>query len=329
MKLSLKFLVVGCGSIGERHIANIKKIIPQAHIDVIDTDEKRLKFITEKFQINSLNTSKIDSKYDCVFVCTPPISHIEWATKGIESDSNVFIEKPLSVDLNGIEDLQKIAKNLSIFVGYNFRFNNGINQVKQIIHDEKLGKPLHVAAYFGQYLPDWRLSQNYTKNYTANKEMGGGIILDGSHEMDYLIWLFGKPISIKSGYVKTDILNADVEAIVDLIIKFKKNILGHIHLNFVRREYKRSLEILCENGIIQWSLSKDLIRIFDSNTKSWEEIKLNESVNDMYVNELNHVIECIQKNQKSFIIDLENGFSTLKYSLAIHESENSGKEIFV
>ena len=327
----MRFLILGCGSIGERHITNIKNQSSQNKIDVFDQNSQRLEQISLKFNVNSVSESAIGSQYDCVFICTPPISHIPLAIKAIKAGSNVFIEKPLSVSTDGIQELLKLMKEKKkiVFVGYNFRFNKGIEKVKEITKTGKLGKSLHVSAYFGQYLPDWRPQQDYSKSYTANHDLGGGIIHDGSHEIDYLVWIFGNPISLKSGYGYTNSLKTNTEAIADVLLKFENNSLGRIHLDFIRREYKRSLEILYENGIVKWSLSNDKIQIFEADKKSWSDIKLEESVNDMYVNELNHVLDHIKNNKKSEIIDIENGINTLRLSISIHDSEKTGTEMVV
>lgn len=326
---AISLLVMGCGSIGERHIANLRAILPKARIDAFDSEPVRLRAVEEKHRVHPVKEGAITEAYDCVLVCTPPVSHVKLAIQAVDAGSNVFIEKPLSTTLEGIDALQDLLyrKCLTAFVGYSLRFNKGINIIKKLIDDQKFGKVVHASAYFGQYLPDWRPSQDYRNSYTARKDLGGGIIFDASHEVDYLMWLLGKPVSIQSDYADTDIINVNTEAVADVIMKFQKNAQGHVHMNFVRREYKRTLEVLCENGIIQWSLSDQTVRTFDANSKLWTVTEAGQSVNDMYVDEMKHVIGIVRAKSRSPIIDLENGISTLQVSLAIHESGKSGKRI--
>jgi predicted dehydrogenase len=326
----MNFLIMGCGSIGERHVMNLKFILPEASLDVFDPQKERLMTVSKKYSVKPVHHDKVDSTiYDCVFICTPPVSHIEIAKRALNSGSNVFIEKPLSYSLDGIEELQNLVKSkqLLAFVAYNFRFNKCINMIKQMIKDLKFGRILHTFAYFGQYLPDWRPSQDYKESYTAKKSLGGGIIYDGSHELNYFLWLFGNPVYVQSQFTFTDILSADTEAIADILLKFDKNILGYIHLDFVRREYKRTVEILCENGLIQWSMSDATIRIFNATSKSWNSIRLKESINDMYIEEIRHVIGCIRSKSNSEIIDLEDGILSLRLCHNVYESGISGKRL--
>jgi predicted dehydrogenase len=319
----MNFLVMGSGSIGRRHIMNLISLFPDSKIDVFDSDPNRIKEIQDKYSINQVDENAINKKYDCILICTPPSTHIDIAIKGVKNGSNIFIEKPLSNSLNQLDNLLSLIeeKQCLVFVGFNLRFHKATNLIKEIIDSQKLGNLLHASAYFGQYLPDWRPWQDYRKNYTAQKNLGGGIIQDASHEIDYLRWLIGEPISIQSNYVNATFLEADTEAISNIIIQFEDNILAQIHLDFVRREYKRSLELLFENGIVDWDYSNSTVKVFDGIKKSWKTITFNESDNEMYLKEISHVVKCINDKIPSTIIDLNNGINTFKISERIkHKS---------
>lgn len=326
----MKFLVLGCGSIGSRHISNIQKILPRSEIHVYDSNKELRQKICKK--LNVLEEEKIPknkSMYDLVLICTPPVSHISLAIDSIKDGANVFIEKPLSSNNNEISKLKKnIKKNKSlVFVGYNFRFNEGINLVKEFVVEKKLGKVLFASAYFGQYLPDWRPKQDYKKNYSFKRELGGGIIFDSSHEINYLCWILGNPINIQSNFVSGISLKTNVDGLAEIILKFRNNILANIHLDFIRSEYRRTVEFLCEKGIISWSLKENHVKIFDRKKKNWKKVKIFEDVNQMYIKEMNHVIDCVKQNKKSKIIDIENGIRTLNLSHLIKKSGETGKRI--
>lgn len=326
----MKFLLMGIGSIGERHAKNLKSLITDVSIDAYDASSERLAEVCKRNAIRPVDKDAIDRAYDCVLVCTPPVSHVDLALRALHASSNVFIEKPLSSDLKNVKELWLLSqeKGLLAFVAYNFRFNRGLGLVRKMASEQAYGKVIHATAYFGQYLPDWRPWQDYKKSYTANKSMGGGIIFDGSHEVDYMAWMFGRPLFIQSNFATTNTLSADTEAIADVLLTFKE-LPAYIHLDFVRREYRRTVELLCEKGVIYWSLSEDVVKTFDASTKQWNVARLNEGVNDMYLSEISHVIECINSHKKSEVIDLENGISTLQLSDAIYKSGLTGQRISV
>lgn len=326
----MKFLVLGCGSIGSRHIENIQKINSKNDIDVFDPQVKLRKKISKKFHINELSDMpKKKSDYDLVLICTPPSSHISLATELLKNNYNIFIEKPLSSNFNGIKKFRNLLKRKQTlaFVGYNLRFNDGLKIIKKYVSDKKIGKIIHASAYFGQYLPDWRPTQNYKKNYSFIKNLGGGIIHDSSHEIDYLSWILGTPMTIQSDYVKGITLKTDVEGLAEISLKFKGNVLANIHLDFVRREYRRTSEFLFENGIIDWSLKENTIKIFNTKNDSWKKFQFKQSLNDMYVEEMKHVINCVKNNKKSKIIDIDNGILSLTLSEMIIKAGKTGKKL--
>jgi predicted dehydrogenase len=328
----MNFFVLGCGSIGERHIRNLRILYPEAKIRAYDPNMERMQNIRTRYaDIDIGDLSHLEkTSFDCVLICTPPSTHIDLANIAASGGSNLFIEKPLASTLDSVQKISNLRdivdnKNLLAFVGYNFRFNHAVNEMKQIVKSKKLGRAYHVSAYFGQYLPDWRPEIDYKKNYTSRKELGGGIIHDGSHEIDLLQWLFGKPLRIQSQVAYSDFIKANTEAVVDVLLTFENNLLGYIHMDFLRREYKRRVEILFDNGIVEWSLLEKKIRLYDSTTSRWDEIILTEEINDMYREELKHVIECIRCKQRSEIIGLENGISTFELSQVVHESASLGE----
>ncbi len=325
----MKFLILGCGSIGQRHISNLSTLVPPNSIFCYDPLPKQSHKM-KKFGINIL--SKIPSSFDsfsCVFVCTPPNSHIKFATRALKDGSNVFIEKPLSSNQIGIKNLEKLSKKSKLlsFVGYNLRFNQGIIKIKEIVDKKLLGNVIYANVYFGQFLPDWRPNQNFKQNYSFIKKQGGDIVFDVSHEIDYVCWIFGKPKSIVSKIIKSNFLKTDVNAICDSIFSYEKNFLVAIHLDMLRRKYRRSIEISCEYGIIEWDLTENKIKLFDVRKSNTTVISIKENINDMYIKEIKHVLECIKKYKKSNLIDISNGIQTFKLCTTIEQSNKNNLKI--
>ena len=116
-----------------------------------------------------------------------------------------MIEKPLADRLEGTDALATEARDQhrKVQIAYNLRFHPGLLKLRDLIQTGELGRVFWVRAEAGQYLPDWRPSQDYRQSYTARRDLGGGILLDGSHEIDYLMWLLGKPVDVfcRSGKV--------------------------------------------------------------------------------------------------------------------------------
>lgn len=327
----MKILVIGCGSIGERHIRNLKGL-SAGEIIAHDTERKRLSTIGEKYKIQTCADLEqaLSQNVDAALVCTPPSTHISIARKVIDRKAHVFIEKPLSHNLRWVNELINRAKkkNLTISVGYNLRFHPGLKLVKKVIDEGQIGKVLSARAEVGQYLPDWRPWQDYRRSYTARKELGGGIILEGSHELDYMRWLLGEVEEVSCFAGKLSRLEVDTEDTAEVLLKFRSGAIAGIHLDFVRHDYSRNCELIGEKGSIVWSYSEALAKVYSARNKKWRVFKVDKDPNEMYVREMKHFIRCAREKETP-LIDGAEGKKTLEIALAAKKSARVRKVVRV
>jgi len=320
-------LVVGCGSIGERHIRNLQSLFA-GEILVHDTDIKRLAFIKEKYQVRTYANldDALKRHVDAFIIAVPPALHIPFALKGVEHGAHLFIEKPISHKLEGVDTLleQAKTKGLVVFVGYNFRFHPGLRLVKELLDDGKIGKVLSARMEAGQYLPDWHPWQDYREMYTVRKEIGGGIILDSSHELDYTRWLLGEVREVCCFAGKLSSLEVETEDTAEIILKFESGAIAGVHLDFVQRGYSRSCKLIGEEGTIIWDYPGKKVSIFTAKTSHWEEIKVETEPNDMYLEEMRHFINCINGEERPEA-DGATAKRVLEIALAAKESAQHGK----
>ncbi|MEM1689054.1 MAG: Gfo/Idh/MocA family oxidoreductase [Candidatus Hadarchaeales archaeon] len=327
----LKILVVGCGSIGERHIKNLLSLGIKK-LSAYDSDAKRLKYVGEKYgvEIEKNLESALAKKPDGALICTPPVNHVPLARQALHAGANVFIEKPLSHSMDGVDEIIEEAekKGLIISVGYNFRFHPGMRLVKKIIESGEIGKVMFGRAQAEQYLPDWRPWQDYRKSYTARKEMGGGIILDGSHEIDYMRWLLGNVNEVFCFAGKLSPLEINVEDTASILMKHEKNKLSNVHIDFVRRDYSRMCEIVGEEGTVVWSFPAGSVRVFLAKNKKWRNVYRGCDWNRMYVEEMRHFIKCLEGKDRPEV-NGEEGKMTLEIALAAKLSAKTGRVVRV
>ena len=331
MEKTVKFFVIGCGSIGERHIKNLNSL-SAGSILAHDVNCEQLRLIKEKYTIETYDDIEdgFNQKPDAVLVCTPPNMHIPVAIKAVDHNAHVFIEKPISHNLEKVDELISKAKskNLNILVGYNLRFHSGIQLIKKMIDDEVIGKVLSAKAEFGQYLPDWRPSLDYRKSYSAIKELGGGIILDASHEIDYLQWLIGDIKKVACFADKISDLDVNVEDTAEILLKFENNAIGGIHLDFTQRNYSRNCKIIGEKGTIIWDYSGKNVKLYSAREKQWKNFPIKTDANDMYIQEMKHFIDCINGKTKP-LIDASAAKKVLEIALSIKESAKKSVAISI
>ena len=320
-KSKYKILVVGAGSIGQRHIKNLKTLGVE-NLGIVDPvlglPSYRLK-------------EALKEKWDAVFICSPSSTHLQIALEVAKTKTPMFIEKPLSHNSQNLSQLQKAVKNIKpIMVGYNIDFHPKFKKIQVILKKKTLGKVLGVRAEFGYYLPDWRPKIDYTKSYSAKRELGGGILLDDIHEINSVYNLFG-PVKNAFGLTaKAGDLKIDTEDYVEAILWFENGMIGQIHMDYLQRSYSRSLKIIGEKGTLIWDLNESKIELYTAQSKQWKTIDRIAKFdwNETYLGEAKEFLNCLKlkKNPES---DFQRGLQTLKIALAIKESSVKNKAVIL
>jgi predicted dehydrogenase len=195
-----------------------------------------------------------------------------------------------------------------------------LQTVKQLLDAHAIGRVLHAHAQFGQYLPDWRPSVDYRASYSARASMGGGILLDASHEIDYVTWLFGEPETLACFAGKASDLEVDVEDSATLLLGYPHDVHAVIHLDFVRRGYRRTLEIVGETGNILADLGRRTVGL----ERGREELTpMPVGTDDMYVVELQHFLGCC-RDRRAPAVGLREGTRALGLVLAAKAAAAGG-----
>lgn len=315
-------MVIGAGSIGQRHMRNLR-LLGVENITAVDPDFERMRAAVDELQV--LPASDLDEalglKPQIVLVCTPPSLHMEQSLAAVRAGAHVFVEKPLSNNLDGIHELEDEAKQRSkiVQVGYNLRFIPALKTLKGIVDREELGRPLWARFEMGQYLPDWRPTQDYRLGYTARKELGGGIVLDASHEIDLALWLLGRATDLCCMAGKTSDLQMDVEDTATILLRFNSGAQADVHMDCVQREYSRGLKIAFERGTATWSFPQNVLRIFEVDESERLIYPPSDyAPNQMYIDEMQEFLCAVR--DKAYPGSLAEGKNVVRVALAALKS---------
>jgi predicted dehydrogenase len=320
----MKFLVAGCGSIGRRHMRNLLAS-PGVEVYAQDTSAAARKTVSSEFGLTVYEKfdDGLSIEPDAVIIATPTNSHVELALKAVAANCSIFIEKPLSNELAAVPALISEAKRRKIvaLVGCNMRFHPGVRKVKELLEDAAIGKVLYADIESGSYLPSWRPTVDHRTIYSSSKAMGGGVILDIIHEIDYALWMLGEVGSVACMAGTLSNLEIETEDTADLLLQFRSGVIGHIHLDYFQRVYSRRCKLAGENGVINWDFTAGQVGFYNASTGSWSYYKQpdNYEINQMYIDELNHFIRCLQGSE-SPTLDLVGAREDLKVALAAKES---------
>lgn len=259
----MRVFVVGYGSIGKRHVNNllerddVEQIFILTKIDPISSNHityEKVTFIKSptlsSSDLSCLSSMRL-SKSDFAIIANETSKHMDWAISLGRLGFNLIIEKPLSDTLDRSSELQSIIDKMKIkvMVGYNLRFLGIIKLIKEYLLNGLLGKLYFARIEVGQYLPSWRKGVEYRTTYSADKSMGGGVALDLSHEIDYMKYFFGFPISWKIVKEKVSELEITSDDIFEGVYRYN-DFLCSVHMDYLQQQKKRECRIVGSKGFL-------------------------------------------------------------------------------
>ena len=326
----MRFLFAGCGSIGSRHFRNLWRL-GERDIILSDISSGRLAELRKEFGVEVFEDfdAALEQKPEVVFVSLPTHLHIPFALKAAQAGCHLFIEKPLSHTMEGVEQLLDIVrqKKLVTIVGCNMRFHHGPSTIKRLLGEGAIGRVISAFVEFGQYLPDWHPFEDYRRSYSAQRSMGGGVVFDLIHEIDYVRWFFGEVEEVFSYGGKLSNLEIDTEDCVNVLMKFENNLSAVIHLDYVQRSYARSCKVIGEEGTITWDITDGPVRFFSAQSKSWTHLDLPQSYDfgQVYIDEMQHFLLCLNKGEPA-MLDVFEAKRVTEVALAVKKSMQSGQK---
>jgi len=244
-----KILFISYGSIAKKHLTNVRLISKTIEIAILRSKNKTSN--KSKYLIFNKVSEAIEFKPDAIFICSPANTHIYYLKKFRGVCRNIFIEKPLCSNITQISALD-IKKKINLQLGYFLRYHPHLHKIKRIIKSKIYGKIQLAQIEAGQYLPDWRENIAYEKTVSSQKKLGGGVMQELSHEIDYVVWLFGIPKYLFCKNEKLSNLKIDVEDFSSIYFDYpnKKKVV-QINLNMFQRNSSRSCTIYFEKKTIK------------------------------------------------------------------------------
>jgi predicted dehydrogenase len=238
-------------------------------------------------------------------LCTPSTSHISLALDLAKSDAHLLIEKPISQSSAGVLELLEecASRNVVLMVGYNLRYLKSLQEFRRHVSEGLIGKPLSVRCEVGQYLPNWRPKMDYRECVSAKRELGGGVLLELSHEIDYLRWIFGEVDWVRATLLRQSELEIDVEDTAHLTIGFEKRnagrqLIANLNMDFIRHDTSRSCTVIGDRGSLRWDGILGEVSVIQADKKAWETLFVNDNgIEETYILEWQEFIEAIKEKR--------------------------------
>jgi predicted dehydrogenase len=266
-------LIVGVGSIGERHLRCFQTL-GNADVSFCELNPVLRKTIADRYSVTKSFDDfgrALDEGPDAIVICTPAHLHIEMAAAAVHEGIHVFIEKPLCTTLDGIDVLAaEIAKRkLVAAVAYVYRAHPALTAMRDAIRSGRFGEPVQIVATAGQHFPFYRPA--YRETYYKNHLTGGGAVQDAlTHIVNAAEWLIGPVTELVADAAHQVLDGVEVEDTVHLITRHK-NILGSFTLNQHQAPNESSLTVICKKGTARFEMHNSRWRWQTQPADTWHD----------------------------------------------------------
>jgi predicted dehydrogenase len=294
-----RFAVVGCGSIGARHLRNLAAFGCRDLI-AVDPDRTQRERVAAEVGARPVPdlASALAEGASVILVTAPTALHLGIAREAVEAGADLFVEKPLAASLHGVDELIDAADRMGTvaLVACNLRFHPGLRRLRELAAAGAIGRIVAARLEFGSWLPGWRPGHDYRTGYAARRESGGGVVLDAIHELDYARWLLGDVERVVCFADRLSSLELETEDVAAILLRFECGAIGEVHLDYVQRAYSRTCQLIGEEGTLRWDFTSGETRLYTAASGEWRSFPAPAAwqLNDMYVAELEHLLACLR-----------------------------------
>ena len=311
-------LVVGAGSIGERHLRCFQAT-GRVRLALCDTNADLRRRVAEKYGVRrtyaSLDEAMTD-RHDAAVIATPAQLHVPMAIRLARAGLHLLVEKPVSTRLDRVDELQETlrADGLTAVVAYVLRFHPALQAMKRAIDSGRFGEPVQLVSIAGQHFPTYRPA--YREIYYTDHATGGGAIQDAlTHMVNAGQWLVGPIDSLVADAAHQVLEGVEVEDTVGLLARHGR-VLASYSLNQHQAPNEWTLSVVCRQGTARFELHEHRWRWMTEPDGPWHEETFGPLQRDaMFVAQADAFLDCVE-GQAPPVCTLDEGIATLRANLA-------------
>lgn len=322
-------LILGTGSAGKRHAKNLSDL--GCKVSCMDPRQDRLDEAAQAMHVQkgytSLEAALADaSQFSGVAITSPPAFHVEQGLACLDHKLPILLEKPVSPDKASAARLAAAANDAGtpLLLGYTWRWWRPMRKLREMIKKKAVGDIRFVRFTMSAHLADWHPWERYQDFFMASKEQGGGALLDESHWIDIMLWLFGMPTSLFARVEKISDLEITTDDNVDMLVTYPGGMRVSLHLDLYGRPHEKSLRVIGEKGSIEWE--PNALRTTGDMEPNWKEEHFSDERNDMFVAVAEEFLLMLDSGITPSC-HIDEGVRVLELVEAARESSNTGRAI--
>lgn len=314
----LRGLIVGTGSIGQRHMRNLRNLVPDIELLLLRRSSEPLQGWPNTRTISELSEA-LKLEPDFAILATPSAHHISVLPTLIVANVPTYVEKPIVTSPNHIDQVRAALManpGVSHKAGFNLRLIPSIIQAAKVASSGLLGHLARASFSAGQWLPDWRPGKDHREIYSARTADGGGVLLDLSHEFDIARLLVGEMNIEYTAQANVKALQIDSVGAAIATARAMTGTLVSINLDYVARQPLRRYELIGTEGSLTWDLSTKSLTLTSPRSRTvLSSDPTDFDVGATYVTAMASFLEEIQSGKPGPLQNLEDGMRSTELAV--------------
>lgn len=286
-RMSKHILIIGSGSIGKRHARNLAAL--GCRISCVDPrDDRRAELAAETPVIGSfarMGEALAAGGLDGVVIGSPTAYHPGDTIAALEAKLPVLLEKPVAKTAAEAREMlaAETRTGTPLLLGYTWRWWPPLLRVREMLAAGRIGTVRHVQFHMSAHLADWHPWEPYNQWFMASAAQGGGALLDESHWIDLMVWLFGMPESLTGRVEKISSLDIESDDNVDALAVYPGGLRVSLHLDLYGRPHEKFIRFIGDDGTLMWSAEPNRIRLAHGMAQEWQDETFTCERNEMFV----------------------------------------------
>jgi len=274
-----KILFIGLGGAGQRHLRIFNQLVPSEVIFSAYRKTGLTPLLHEDFSVDASNTvedayklitfnnleAAFNEQPDLTVISTPTSFHRESMMMAVEAGSAVFVEKPWAENLDGFQIFSDavLTRQVPFLISFQRRFHPQMIQTHKALQDGLVGRPMSASFKVYTNVPEWHPYEDWRRLYAVRADMGGGVLLTETHEIDLVNWFFGLPDAVFCTGGNRSLEKLSIEDTAQMILLYT-DFSVQITLCFMHKKKSRSFHIAGTSGDIAWDETTNKLTITSS-----------------------------------------------------------------
>lgn len=327
-----KILIIGTGSIGERHLRCFLNT-ERADVSFCEPNDAQRQVIADRYPAagyTSIEQAVAAEQPTAAVICTPAQTHLPIASQLLSHGMALLIEKPLALSVDEAEQFLALSKSHSrpVLVAYVGHQHFPLIAAREVVSSGKYGKVRHVVVVQGQNFPTFRPA--YRDIYYARHESGGGAIQDAlTHMINAAEWIAGPVSRIFCDAEHLVLEGVEVEDTVNLIGRSVDNCLFSFSLNQFQAPNETTLSFHCERGSVRATIHKQEFAEIALGDSEWQTRSWPDGGRDaIFIRQANQFLDACAGGD-THLSTVDDALQTLKVQAAALESSRQRKEVTI